>query len=238
LKVASSPLLLVTRPAEEAERMLVAAESAGFTAMLAPLLRIVALEWDACASDHDALLFTSARAPGPVAAQRPNLRALPAWCVGGHSAGQAREAGFTVAATGSGDGSAIVAAAAASGVRRLLHLGGESRAPMAVPEGLIVTHVPVYAARAIEHLPANAAEALAAHRVLATLLYSPRSARLFRQLLEGLGLDPADQRIVALSEAVAEAAGPGWRAREVASAPTTDAALAAATSVWHGARHG
>jgi uroporphyrinogen-III synthase len=235
--VATAPLLLVTRPAEEAARMVASAEAAGFAAMVAPLLRIVALEWDAKARDHHALLFTSPRAPGLVSARHPDLRALPAWCVGGHTAHLARQAGFAVAGMGSADGSAIVAAAAASGVRRLLHLGGESRAPVAVPEGLILTHRPVYAARAADRLPASAAEALAAHRVFATLLYSPRSAALFRRLLEGLGLIPADQRIVALSAAVAEAAGPGWRAREVASSPTTDAMLAAATSVWQGARH-
>lgn len=232
------PLLLLTRPAEEIDASRAAAERAGFDTLAAPLLRIEALQW--AAPDHlpDAVLFTSARAPALAAEHAPWLRAVPAYAVGPRTAAAASAAGFALAGAGEADGSAILATMAGEGRRDILHLSGADTAPLTLPQGVRLTRVPVYAASLVEELPAHIATALRDGACLATLLFSPRTARQFRKLISDSAIAPAGQRIVALSDAVAAAAGGGWRNMVVAEVPALDAALAAALSLWQGSRHG
>jgi len=230
----SRPVLLVTRPAEEAGRTAAAAVAAGFDAVEAPLLTIEPLDFAVPPGAFDAVLFTSARAPALVAAGAPDLLALPAYAVGSRTAEALADAGFRLARTGEADGSAILALAAAAGVRRILQLAGTDTAPGDVPPGLRVVRVPVYAARRAPALPPVALSALRAGTVFATLLFSARTARHFRRLAEQAGLDPGTQRIVALSPAVAHGAGQGWAAVAVAGAPDLEGALAAARGLWQG----
>ncbi len=234
------PLLLLTRPGEEAEATARAADAAGFETLSAPLLHIDALDWSLPAdAAPDALLFTSARAPHIVASRRPDLRSLPAYAVGPNTAAAAvGRAGFRLVSAGETDGSAIVARAAAEGVRNLLHMAGEQAARLDVPEGIRLTRVPVYAARLAAGLPEAALEALRSGAVFATLLFSPRTAAHFRHLLDQHRLVASAQRIIALSSAVAEAAGDGWQDVGVAASPTREQALAAAMALWQGKRHG
>lgn len=234
----TGPLLLLTRPAEEAERTAAAARAQGFRTLPAPLLRIDPLPFEVPEGPFDALLFTSARAPGLVAARAPALRAVPAYAVGARTAEEVDAGGFALAATGTDDGTAILAAIGAGGARRVLHLAGEATAPLAVPDGVELVRVPVYAARRVPALPPAARDVLARGRVFATLLFSARTARHFRQLLDEAGLEPAAHRIVVLSEAVAEGAGAGWGARAVAERPDLAGALAAARLLWQGAGNG
>lgn len=230
--------MLVTRPAEEAGRTSAAAVAAGFDAVVAPLLTIERLDFAVPPGAFDAMLFTSARAPGLAATRAPDLRALPAYAVGARTAEALADAGFRLALVGEADGSAILKLAAAAGVRRILHLAGKATAPAVVLPGLEVVGVPVYAARRVAALPPSAVSALRAGRVFATLLFSARTARHFRRLAEQAGLDPGQQRIVALSPAVAEGAGEGWAAVAVSNAPDLDGALAAARRLWQGLRDG
>jgi uroporphyrinogen-III synthase len=221
------PILLVTRPAGAAERTAAAARKAGFAAWCAPLLQAEPLSWAAPEYQPEALLFTSAVAPPIVARSEPQLRARPAWAVGAATARAARRAGFEVAGVGGGDGSAIVAQAAHAGVRSLLHLGGADRAALEVPPGLRIDHRAIYAMALADRLPQRVVDALGDGRIFATLLFSPRTAGQFARLAADAGLAPAMLRIVALSEAVAAAAGPGWRATAVAARPDEAEALAA-----------
>jgi uroporphyrinogen-III synthase len=230
--------LLLTRPAEEAGRTAAAAEAEGFATLLAPLLQIEPLLFEVPDGPFDALLFTSARAPRLVAGRAPWLRTVPAHAVGARTAEEVEAAGFPLAATGTDDGTAILAAVAQRGARRVLHLSGEATAPLEVPDGVELVRLPVYAARRVPALPSDAHAALAQGRVFATLLFSARTARHFRQLLEEAGLEAGAHRIVALSEAVAQGAGDGWRARAVAERPDLAGALAAARLLWQGAGDG
>ena len=233
------PCLLLTRPAEEAAGTAEAARLAGFDTLAAPLLEIVPIEWSVPAdAAPDSLLFTSARAPHLVALCRPDLRGLPAYAVGPNTAAAVSRAGFRLVSAGETDGSAIVARAAAEGVRNLLHMAGEQAARLDVPEGIRLTRVPVYAARLAADLPEAALEALRSGAVFATLLFSPRTAAHFRHLLDQHRLVAGAQRIIALSSAVAEAAGDGWQDVGVAASPTREQALAAAMALWQGERHG
>lgn len=228
------PLLLVTRPPDPARRTAAAARRAGFATLTAPLLFPEPLAWAAPADQPEALLFTSAVTPALVAARAPRLRAVPVWAVGPATARAARRAGFRVAGVGDGDGTAIVAAAAAAGVRALFHPGGADRAAIDRPPDLRIEHRPVYAMRAAAALPGRVVRRLADGRIFAALLFSPRTASLFARLCAEAGLSRAPIRLVALSDAVAEAAGPGWRALAIADQPTDAEALAAAWRLWQG----
>ncbi len=221
----SRPLLLITRPAEEAARTAWLAEAAGFGAILAPLLTIEPVGHTLPEGPHDAILFTSARAPSRV---RGWAHDLPVWAVGPHTADAARAAGFRIAGVGDRDGSATLVAAAAAGARRLLHLAGEALAPLAIPKGLTLDVLTVYRARPVDHLPPDAVAALSSRHDVGGLLLSPRTAALYRTRVCEAGLDPARLSIVTLSAAVTDAAGPGWQAAVQAARPRLDAAVAAA----------
>jgi uroporphyrinogen-III synthase len=232
------PLLLLTRPAEEAGRTADAAEAAGFASLVAPLLEIVPVPFEVPEGGFDAILFTSSRAPALVAAAAPALLALTAHAVGARTADEVAACGFRPGLVGESDGSAILSRIAAEGGRRLLHLAGEATAPLDVPPGLSLTRVPVYAAERVAALPGDAGTALRGGAVFATLLFSARTARHFRRLVERAGLDVGGLRIVALSPAVADGAGDGWAAIAVAAQPHLAGALAAARGLWQGVDDG
>ena len=232
------PLLLVTRPADEAARTQHAAEEAGFDALVAPLMCIESLAWTYPAGDFDALLFTSPQGPNHAAAQFAQIAHLPVHAVGQATAKAAAACGFSVVAIGDRDASGILAQAAASGCRTMLHLSGEAVAAMVVPAGLSIARVPVYRAVLADALPEPAHLALAAQTAFATLLYSARTAQRFGTLVDSAGLDRSVLRIIAISQAAAAAVGPGWASVACASHPTTDALLAAAQGLWQRCHHG
>lgn len=236
------PLLIVTRPAEEAARTSAAAREAGFEPLVAPLLAIESVPWTLPKPLPDALLFTSARSPQLVADTAPGirslLRALPAYAVGARTAEIAAAAGFHVVAAGKGDGSDALALAARDGIGTLLHLAGKTTAALTVPDGLQLVRRAVYAAKRVGALPPQALETLRTGEAFAVLLFSARTARHFSGLVDAAGLDRAAVRLVALSPAVADAAGTGWRAIAVAAGPNLAEALAAARSLWQSAQHG
>ena len=232
------PRLLFTRPADELERGREAARAAGFDLLAAPLLEIEELPFAVPQEAVDALLFTSPRAPSILAGKAPELRALPALAVGPRTAEAAVAAGFDVVLAGETDGAAIVRAAAGRGWRRLLQPGGEQRIDIPVPEGSLLTAFAVYRAKAADSLAAEAIEALASGALLATLLFSPRSAGIFAGLLRQYAIGREHLRLVALSANVAAAAGPGWNHVAVARLPNLDAAMAAAANLWQNDRHG
>ncbi|MGL6042615.1 MAG: uroporphyrinogen-III synthase [Sandaracinobacteroides sp.] len=234
----SRPLLLLTRPAAETARTAAAAMAAGFDVLSFPLLEMEALDWEPPAGPFQAILFTSARAPALVADRAPGLVALPVYAVGPRTAEVAAAAGFRIAGQGLDDGVSAAKLAAGQGIASLLHLGGEDRAPLPAPQGLQITHVPVYAARRVEALSGEIRQALAAGRVLATLLFSARTARHFGSLVADAGLEPAALRVVVLSAAVAAAAGAGWASVAIAARPDVAAMLAASHSLWQGLANG
>ncbi|MFA7439595.1 MAG: uroporphyrinogen-III synthase [Sphingomonadaceae bacterium] len=228
--------LLITRPAEEILRTTEAAMAAGWDTLAAPLLRIEGVEWEVPSESFDALLLTSPRSV-PAATLHPIVAALPVYAVGPWTATAARAQGLTVVRTGETDGSAIVAAIAADGHRSVLHLCGAHQAALVVPPGLLLQQVPVYHAVTAAALPSRVAAALAADEIFATLLFSPRTAASFDGLVAAAGLDRGRLRLVVLSEKVAAAAGPGWRAVVITEKPALSSALAAAAALWQSEQH-
>ena len=233
----SRPLLLLTRPTDESARTLAAVEAAGFAALESPLLRIETLAFAAPEALPDAILFTSPRTPRRLAEAAPHLRACPCVCVGARTRQAAVRAGFSVVGSGDSDGDAALRLAAGLGYRRILHPRGENHMRLAVPPGAIVTPLPVYRAVAASALADDILQALQRQMILATLLFSPRTAQIFAGLVQAAGLSRASLNLVALSANVADAAGPGWRSVEVATAPRLEEALAAARRLWQGLGH-
>jgi len=214
--------LLVLRPEPGASATVAAAGALGMRAVAAPLFTMCALDWSLPEQLPEAVLMTSANAARLGGAGLEPLHTLPLYTVGEATARAARAAGFTQIISGEGGIEEIAARAAGDGIRSLLHLAGREHLVSAATAPAIERRI-VYAADAVSTLPAPAA-ALLPDAV--ALLHSPRAAALFASLVE-----PGPIRIAALSPAVADAAGEGWRFVAVADRPTDASLLAAAAKL-------
>jgi len=207
--------VLLTRPRPDAEATAQVLAAHGIEALVAPLLEIT--DSDVAPldlADVQVALVTSANGVRALARATP-VRDLPVLAVGDASAAVAQEEGFTDVASAAGD-----VAALADVVRHrlnpkdgaLLHAAGSAVAGDLAGDlarsGFTVRRVQLYEARTVETLPAAAAQALAGGTVDAVLLYSPRTANQFTQLVSAAGLREACRSLVAvcLSPAVASAA--------------------------------
>jgi uroporphyrinogen-III synthase len=173
-------------------------------------------------SPHDALLVTSANAIRHAGPGLTQLAHLPVIAVGGETATLARAAGLTVAAVGDGGVTTALAAGLSIGLTRPLHLAGREHVASGHPAVIVYESADVA-------VDAAAFAAAAADRIV--LLHSVRAAQRVATLVarrETVG-------IVALSEAVRDAAGPGWRHANAAAVPT-DAALCSSALIAAGER--
>lgn len=237
---AAKPLVLVTRPAEDAERTAALLAAHGYDALVEPLIAIEPAA-DAAAALGDlagvaGLVFTSAngvRAFAGACARRD----LPVFAVGPATAEAARSAGFADVRTASGDVDALatlVAAACRPEAGPLLHVAGEvvagDLAGRLAEAGFAVQRAVLYRARPAAVLTQALKDTLARNRLAAALFFSPRTAQTFVRLIRTSGLEESCRGMAAicLSRAVADAIGGlPWRATAVAATPTMDAALAA-----------
>lgn len=165
--------LLVTRPEADAVRTAQALRAGGHEVVVAPLLRVEAIEADFGGS-FDAVLMTSANAARAVALhpRAGEVVGLPCLTVGDRSAEAARVAGFTRVESADGALADLVRLATQSHATRLLYLAGEDRAGELAGRGLVVETVVVYRAVALETLPAEITRA----QLDGVLHYSRRSA--------------------------------------------------------------
>lgn len=216
-----SRAVAVLRPEPGNAATAAALEALGLTAIRLPLFEIHAIDWaPPDATRFDALLLTSANAARHAGPGLAGLRSLPVHAVGGATAAAAREAGLEVVAVGDRDGAALVAAAAASGVRRGLLLGGRDRALGSDP--IIAEAIAVYASDPVDVSP----EALDQLAGSVMLVHSPRAARRVADLIDRAGIDRRTIRLAAISAAAADAAGGDWERVATAASPD-DATLIA-----------
>lgn len=212
-----SRAVAVLRPEPGAVRTAARLEALGLTTVRLPLFAVTPVAWtppDPAA--YDALLLTSANAARHAGPGLATLAALPVVAVGAETASAVRAAGLAVALTGDRDAAAAIDLARAAGFARLLHLAGRDRA---ADYGLDT--IAIYSSDPLEPPPGS----ITALGGAVVLLHSSRAARRFAALAARDGLDRADVRIAAISNAVAVAAGEGWRVIRVAASPE-DAALA------------
>ena len=227
--------VLITRPRERALELARALERRGDTPLIEPLLTIEPVAGIVPELEGvQAIVLTSAHA---VPALSAAAKALPVFAVGDATAAAARRAGCSAVISAGGaaaDLASSIAARCDPGAGALLHLSGEQvREGLAedlAAAGFALRRQAVYRAVAAEALAPATVEALAARQVDAVLLFSPRTARLFVELIGRHGLREPVTRIAAicLSAAVAEPCRDiAWRALHVAARPELGALLEA-----------
>lgn len=197
--------------------------TAGAHALALPLFEIVPLNWTPPdPASFDALILTSANAVRAGGQALKRYIGLPVYAVGAATARAAEAAGFAIAAIGSEDADALIAAAATDGVTRALHLGG--RETGVVASGIIAASIAVYASEVID-LARGSVHAIEG---ATALLHSARAADRLAQLIDHYAIDRTTMALAAISPLVAHAAGPGWGQVVIAAHPNDAALIAAA----------
>ena len=221
--------VVVLRPEPGNRRTAAALRALGMDVRQMPLFAVVPVDWTSPdPARFDALLLTSANAVRHAGVGIAALKHLPVVAVGEATAAAARAAGFGVALTGNADGRAAVALAQDRGFARLLHLTGRDRAATGEAEDRdrAVEPVTVYASNPV---PLDDAVARSFENN-AILLHSTRAAMRLAALVDASGAARARIALVAISQAVGDAAGAGWQDVTIAPQPTDAAVVACAAA--------
>lgn len=217
--------VLILRPQPGADETAARARALGLTPVVAPLFAVRPLAWTPPdPGDFDAVMLTSASAARQAAAGLTQFQGLPCYAVGEATAAAAAEAGFADIRVGPDDGAALLLMMAEDGARSVFHACGADHVALG-HHAIAITRVPVYAADAVDRLPADTEGALA-------LLHSPRAAALFARLAG----DRSQVAIAAISARTARAAGTGWKSVAVAPRPRDDALLELAAKLCQSER--
>lgn len=230
--------ILVTRPEPEASRQADKLVARGHAGVLAPVLAIefrgdVPLQLEGA----QALLVTSRNALRALAAHRELGAALklPLFAVGGATAGAARELGFAKVTQGPGTGAALAGLISEKLKPEdgpLVHLAGETLAfdlkAALETQGYVVRQPRLYRTVPARVFPAEALRLLEAGKLDGAILMSPRSARIFADLLAQQGAVTQGKSLVCycLSEAVADVVATLGFAVRVAARPREEEVLA------------
>lgn len=212
-------LVLLTRPRQQSLATARTLRALGYRCLLDPMLVIRQVGFPPPgAEDVAAVLLTSANA---AMAMNEALLHRPVFAVGRATAVAARNRGAEDVREAAGDGAALaelVGKSLAPAAGRLLHLAGEEvREGMAEPliaAGYRYEKIVVYRAEPASRLSPRTVSAFKDRELDAVLLFSPRTAAIFRSLVEAadLGANLGATAAVCLSEAVAEPIrGLGWR---------------------------
>jgi uroporphyrinogen-III synthase len=230
----SRPRVLVTRPADEAERLIVALDGIGCDTLLAPMLEVSLVTPSPAVptAGVQAFLVTSANGARALAAALgpvPRGRGIPVFAVGEASAAATRDLGFVSVEAAGGDVAALAALVAERCVPRLgrlVHAAGSvvARDLRGVLEakGFTVERIVLYEAVPARALSPEIAATVGGGRLDAILFFSPRTAETFVTLAIQAGCAGAVVGLAAvcLSAAVAQAAQAlPWRRIVVAARP-------------------
>lgn len=223
--------LLVTRPEPDAQRTAERLRADGHTVLVEPLLTIAFAPPPVDVPLPGALLVTSQNALRALSRwpQGANWREVPVFAAGPATARAAAELGFRNVRGGAGDAGALVKTViAARPGGPLVYPAARDRAG-GVAAGLSAAG---YDVRVIEAYQADVAPAFSdnVHAALTqraldgVLLYSRRTARAFRDLLDIAGIHPSGLIAYVISEQVAEIVR--HLPLRVAARPDEDALLA------------
>lgn len=234
------PTILVVRAREDADALALRLGKEGYNCITDPLLIIEAsrfsrpdmtgLQAAIVTSAHTAQILHEQQVPG-------QLQALPFYAVGDKTAASLEGLGIDRIINAGGDGAALAGLIAAErnpGKGALLHIVGDHTAaePAAGLQtaGFTVRAWEVYRAKVAEELNAKTRKLLKQGKIDAVLLYSPRSAGVFADLIGRASLEDACRSMLAvtLSPAVSKAAGAvPWREIVAAAHPDTESLLTA-----------
>ena len=197
-----------------------------------PLFRILPVPWILPGGSFDGVLFGSANAirrGGPALRQ---LTGCDAYCVGKTTAAEAAEAGFHVAATGSGGLQAVLDSLAGAPLR-LLRLSGAEHVPLEPPPNVDLVDRVCYESRALP-MSDTLVRQLRQDGGAVVLLHSAVAAAHFAQQCDAHALDRSTLRLAALGPRIAAAAGGGWGAVDWPAMPQDAALLALAKDMCQG----
>ncbi|OYU35108.1 uroporphyrinogen-III synthase [Novosphingobium sp. PASSN1] len=218
--------VVVIRPEPGNAATVAAARALGLDARAFPLFEMASVPWSVPdPAPYRALLAGSANVFRLGGTGLAALTGLPVHAVGAVTAEAAQQAGFAIAAIGEG-GLQPMAAALPPG--RYLRLAGEKRVPLALPEGVVVEDVEVYAAAGLP-LPPQLAELLARPAVI--LLHSGEAAAHFAAESARLGVQRDRISLACLAPRIGVMAGEGWQHIEIAEQRTDHAVLALAVQM-------
>lgn len=215
--------VVVIRPEPGNAATVAAARALGLKALAFPLFEMAACAWDSPdPAPYQALLAGSANVFRLGGKGLSRLVALPVHAVGAVTAQAARGAGFAVAQVGEG-GLQPLAEVLPPG--RYLRLAGVKHVPLALPAGVVVDDIVVYAARGLAMPPALVS-------VLAepafVLLHSGEAAQHFAAEIARLGVRRDRIILACLAPRIGQLAGLGWQHIEIAQTRTDQAVLALA----------
>lgn len=187
--------LLITRPREAATSIAEELSARGHTALIAPVMEIRLREGGPLQLDGvQAILATSANGIRALA-ERSERRDLPVYAVGPQTSEAAREAGFESVHSADGDAAALaqkVQAELDPEGGPLVHAAGAETAGRLAEtlkaKKFKVEREVLYDAVPFTELPDNASSALREKRVDGVLLFSPRTAKIFCNLVAAAGL--------------------------------------------------
>jgi uroporphyrinogen-III synthase len=228
--------LLLTRPQADSLRTATALQQRGHQSVVAPLLEIKILpQAELGPGPWAALLVTSVNAVRALAGhpRRDDLRDIPVFAVGSHSAQAVRDLGFAAVSSADGDVTALAALVTArlKPPMHLLYLAGETRAGdlagLLRAQKFTVDTVLIYRAVATAALPAAAIDALTSG-IDGVLHFSRRSADAYLQLAHAAGLYRAALEPIqlCLSSRIASTLRSAGAAQiRVAASPDEDALL-------------
>ena len=225
--------VLITRPIADAQPLAELLETGGVASMIDPLLDIQYLDGDEIELDNtQGLLVTSANGIRAFALRSQN-RDIRAWTVGDASARATSELGFTHVKSASGDVETLAklvinhadtadgALLHVAGTRLAGDLGGQLEAA-----GFIYNRVVLYEAKTSTALSPETCLALQEGTLDGVVLYSPKTAAIFRQLIEQQALQTVMKSLTVfcLSPAVAaKVSDLDWKQVAIASSVTENA---------------
>lgn len=226
----SAPVLavpvVVIRPEPGNAATVEAARALGLTALAFPLFRMAPAVWEVPdPAPYQALLAGSANVFRLGGGGLSRLAALPVHAVGAITAEAARGAGFAVGLTGEGGLQPLVQTLPPG---RYLRLAGEKHVPLALPEGVTVDDIVVYAAQGIA-MPSALVDALA--RPAVVLLHSGEAAQHFAAESDRLGVRRDHLALACLAPRIGAMAGFGWQHVEIAQTRNDQAMLALAVQM-------
>lgn len=225
---------LITRPLDDAKSLAERLKQRGIEPVLAPLITIAPRKTDLPdLSKAQALLFTSANGVRSFT-KASLLRTCRVLTVGDATAEAARSSGFTQVSSASGDVTSLAAMAGRlldPKAGTLYHVTGQTQAGDLAGDltgrGFTVDRLELYESHAATALPAEVADGFRQGSLELVLLYSPRTAEIFTQLVTAAGLADKMAGVTALclSKAVADAAPLGFAATRVALKPEQESLL-------------
>jgi len=233
--VIMTPIVLTTRPVEDAERDCLQLKALGVEAVSSPMLEIIDHPFTLPPlNDFDAVVLTSRHAAPRL--KETGLQDLPCFCVGKTTAMAAEKAGLNQISIGPGDGKGLARMIAEHSYTSLLwpsavDTGFDIKAALA-PEGIKTIRVSVYEAAPVDNFSPQSLAMLKSGRVRVVLAHSGRAGEHFTRLIkkEDLGHLLKTMTMIAISSRAAGLCGTDWHSIKVVDQPRRRAMLDAAVA--------